>query len=312
MAGLLDVCRFNPTAGGTTDWTYSSAVTGYQSPAAAGAINGAVYRYRAESADLTQWEVGYGAWNSSTGVLARTTVLFNSAGTTAKINFSAAPQVAIVALAEDIVNKADMPVVTVITSGSGTYTTPTGARYLRVRLVGGGGGGGGSANSTANGAAGGTGGTTSFGTMSATGGNGGGGSGQPSSSGGLASGGDVNLAGISGAASVGAGFGATTLSIGGLGGPSVFGGAGPGGYPGANGLGGLYGGGGGGGGGPPGVAGFSGGGGSAGGYAEKIITSPAASYSYVVGAGGSAGVAGTSGFAGGTGGSGLILVEAYL
>lgn len=101
-SSFLDVCRFNPTAGGTTDWTYSSAVVGYQSPTAAGAVNGAIYSYRAESADLLQWEVGFGAYNSGTGVFARTTVLFNSAGTTAKINFTAAPQVAIVALAEDI------------------------------------------------------------------------------------------------------------------------------------------------------------------------------------------------------------------
>lgn len=101
-SSFLDVCRFNPTVGGTTDWTYSSAVTGYQGPTAAGAVNGAVYSYRAESNDLSQWEVGYGAYNSSTGVFARTTILFNSSGTTSKINFSAVPQVAIVALAEDL------------------------------------------------------------------------------------------------------------------------------------------------------------------------------------------------------------------
>lgn len=101
-SSLIDVCRFIPTAGGTTDWTYSSAVTGYQSPTAAGAVNGATYSYRAESADLTQWEVGTGAYNSGTGVFARTAVLFNSSGTTSKISFSAAPQVAIVALAEDL------------------------------------------------------------------------------------------------------------------------------------------------------------------------------------------------------------------
>ncbi|MBR1206607.1 MULTISPECIES: hypothetical protein [unclassified Bradyrhizobium] len=103
-SSFLDVCRFTPTAGGTTDWTYSSPVTGYQSPAAAGAVNGAVYSYRAESADLSQWEVGFGAYSTGTGVLSRTTVLFNSAGTTAKINFSAAPQVAVVALAEDLLS----------------------------------------------------------------------------------------------------------------------------------------------------------------------------------------------------------------
>lgn len=109
MASFLDVCRFNSTAGGTTDWTYSSAVIGYQSPAAAGVINGAVYRYRAESSDLSQWEIGYGAYNTGTGVLARTTVLFNSSGTTSKINFSVAPQVAIVFLAEDFKATGDIP-----------------------------------------------------------------------------------------------------------------------------------------------------------------------------------------------------------
>jgi hypothetical protein len=104
MAAFLDVCRFSPSAGGTTDWTYSSAVTGYQGPAAAGVVNGRLYKYRAESADLSQWEVGEGAYNTSTGVLARTTILFNSSGTTAKINFSTTPQVAVVALKEDLIS----------------------------------------------------------------------------------------------------------------------------------------------------------------------------------------------------------------
>lgn len=102
MSSLLDVCKFIPTAGGTTDWTYASAVGGYQSPASAGAKNAATYSYRAESSDLTQWEVGTGVWNTSTGVLSRAAVLFNSAGTTAKIGFTSAPSVSIVALAEDV------------------------------------------------------------------------------------------------------------------------------------------------------------------------------------------------------------------
>ncbi|WP_247328739.1 hypothetical protein [Bradyrhizobium sp. 21] len=104
MAAFLDVCRFTPSAGGTTDWTYAAAVTGYQSPVAAGVVNGRFYKYRAESSDLSQWEVGEGAYNTGTGVLARTTVLFNSSGTTSKINFSATPQVAIVALKEDLIS----------------------------------------------------------------------------------------------------------------------------------------------------------------------------------------------------------------
>jgi hypothetical protein len=101
VVSFLNVCRFTAASSGTGNFVYSSAVTGYQSPAAAGAVNGATYRYRAESADLTQWEIGYGAYTTATTTLARTVVLSNSLGTTAKINFTAAPQVAIVALAED-------------------------------------------------------------------------------------------------------------------------------------------------------------------------------------------------------------------
>lgn len=107
---LADVCRFNPTAGGTTDWTFASAVQGYQSPALANVQNALSYRVRAESADLSQWEISTGAYSSSTGTFARSTVLYNSAGTGiapgqsgagTPVNFSAAPQVAVVALAED-------------------------------------------------------------------------------------------------------------------------------------------------------------------------------------------------------------------
>ncbi|MDR3469839.1 MAG: hypothetical protein P4M07_28250 [Xanthobacteraceae bacterium] len=107
---LADVCRFNPTAGGTGDWTYSSTVQGYQSPALANVQNGLSYRLRAESADLSQWEISTGVYTSGTGTFARTTVLYNSAGTGSApgqsgagtpVNFSAAPQVAVIALAED-------------------------------------------------------------------------------------------------------------------------------------------------------------------------------------------------------------------
>jgi hypothetical protein len=48
-----------------------------------------------------------------------------------------------------------------------------------------------------------------------------------------------------------------------------------------------------------------------GGYIDAIITSPASSYSYQVGAGGTSGTAGTSGYVGGAGGSGIIIVEEY-
>lgn len=111
VASFVNVCRFTPTAGGTTDWTFSAAVTGYQSPTSAGATNGATYHVRAESADLSQWELSEGTYNSGTGVFARTTVLYNSSatgtgagqsGAGTKINFSTVPQVAVVTIKEDL------------------------------------------------------------------------------------------------------------------------------------------------------------------------------------------------------------------
>lgn len=125
MVGFLTACRFNPTTGSTTDWTYSSAVSGYQSPTAAGVVNSTTYRYRAESTDLTQWEVGEGAYNTGTGVLARTTVKFNSSGTTSKINFSTTPQVAIVVTADDF-----FPPTTVTNSLSGNVALNNTANYF--------------------------------------------------------------------------------------------------------------------------------------------------------------------------------------
>lgn len=100
----LNNCRFIATAGGTTDWTYASAASGYNDPITAGAVTATPYEYFAISADFSQFEGGKGNCTITGGVptFARTTVLFNSSGTTAKINFSAAPQVAIVALKEDM------------------------------------------------------------------------------------------------------------------------------------------------------------------------------------------------------------------
>src|SRR3569833_1514200 len=155
MAAFLDAVRFNATAGGLTDWTFLSAVTGYQAPTTASAVNGRAYKYRAESADLSQWEIGEGIWTSATGVLSRATVLTNSLGTNAKVNFTVPPQVGIVALKEDLLSieeanaftaaqqgqaranllaalRPDGWTRTVLTSGSGTYTTNAGCKAIIV------------------------------------------------------------------------------------------------------------------------------------------------------------------------------------
>lgn len=104
MSAYLNICRFVPVAGGITDWTVGTAVNGFVTPATAGAIDGTVYSYRAESADYSQWEVGFGTITNN--VLARTTVMFNNLGTAEKINFAVIPQVAIVALKEDLLAEA--------------------------------------------------------------------------------------------------------------------------------------------------------------------------------------------------------------
>jgi hypothetical protein len=113
MAAFLNNCRFIPTAGGTTDWVYSSTVGGCQSPSLAGAVDGRKYKFLAISSDLTQWEIAEGTYTAAGGTFARTTVLTNSSGSGvasgqsgagAKINFTATPNVAIVGVKEDLIS----------------------------------------------------------------------------------------------------------------------------------------------------------------------------------------------------------------
>lgn len=200
--------------------------------------------------------------------------------------------------------------VQVFTSGSGTYTTPTGCKAISIRAVGGGAGGGGSGTGSSGGN-GGNGGNTTFSTLTASGGTGGSGvGGSIGGAGGAASGGNVNIVG---------GFGGGCNGVSGLqlpggnGGCSAFGGGGGITASGNNSTSASATNSGSGGAGAS-VGSTTGGGcgGGAGGYGELLISSPSATYSYAVGAGGSLGAAGTSGGNGGAGGSGLIIVmETY-
>lgn len=197
------------------------------------------------------------------------------------------------------------PTIQTFTSGSSaTYTTPANCQWIRVRMVGGGGGGEGSGT---GGGVGGAGGDTTWSGGSLTAGGSPGGT--YNSVGGTASGGNVaNFSGQPGnpRSSNGANV------FGGNGGSSVFGGEGKGGdniptagYAAATNTGS------GGGGAGCGATLFAGSGGGSGGYVEHIINSPAATYTYTVGAGGTAGAAGTGGVAGGAGAAGYIIVEEY-
>lgn len=206
------------------------------------------------------------------------------------------------------------PTVQSFTSGSGTYTTPTGCTYIRVKMVGGGGGGAGAGGTATSG---GNGGNTTFGTtlLVANGGAFGTASGAGGTGGSASLGtGPIGLA-IAGGAGSGCGRSnsGTASSIGGgNGGSSPFGGAGGGGYIANAGTAGVTNSGSGGGGGGSGsaVSVDGGAGGGSGGYVDAIIVLPSATYSYGVGAAGAAGAAG-SGIAGSAGGSGFIIVEEY-
>lgn len=194
------------------------------------------------------------------------------------------------------------------TSGSGTYTTPSGCTRIVVRMVGAGSGGtGGAAAGTST-----AGGNTTFGTLTADGGAGTTTTGPGSSA--TASGTTITngtVTAFPGAAGTGAGLNSSAaVTFGGPpgGGSAFFGGAGAGGVGNGNGQNGATNTGAGGGGGGAGAAANSGAGGNSGACIEAVIAPPAASYSYGVGAGG-AGTSNTT--TGGTGAAGLIIVDEY-
>lgn len=191
------------------------------------------------------------------------------------------------------------PTVQVLTSGSGTYNTPSGCKGIWIRLVGGGGGAG------SNSGAGTAGGNTTFATLTAGGGANSAGSGNNfGGAGGSASGGDVNILG---------GYGGPMTNQangmeGGMGGSSVFGGAGGGAAGAGNSGGNAAANSGSGGGGISTAGGVGSAGGGSGGYVEKLIASPSTTYSYAVGAGG-AGAGGSP--TGGAGAAGIIIVTEF-
>lgn len=190
----------------------------------------------------------------------------------------------------------------VTTAQAGTYTTPANVRWIRIRLVGGGGGGGGGNNGAVSTA--GNNSTFSGGSLVA-GGGGFAGTATQGAAGSASNGNIMNIAGGSGNGSNG-----STNGSGAGGGNSCLGGAGGGGLAATGaGLSAAANSGSGGGGGAFSVN--SAGGGGAGGCVEHVITSPAASYTYAVGAGG-AGAAGSGGGGnGGNGATGIMIVEEY-
>lgn len=208
------------------------------------------------------------------------------------------PSFRAIALA-DIAGLVD-PVVTVYASGSGTYTTPAGAKLLLVEMVGAGGGGGGSGGGggAGNGGAGTNGGNTTFAGMIAGGGVAGNGSNWQ-----VGTGGTYNMNGYPGLGSNGV-IGPAMKDYNAALGPYSAGSIGHGTPLGTYGQGGV-------GAGPGAVTICGGSAGGSGAFIFAYLTNPNASYTYAVGAAGSGGAAGTYGQTGGAGGSGAIIVTAF-
>lgn len=253
---------------------------------------------------------------STTSVVVNTTT---GAGTGANIAFNlvCVKQGADFVQPAIVPNTPASPTIQRFTSGSGTYTTPSGVKFLRIKMVGAGGGGAGSGTGGAG--SGGTGGDSTFGSSLLTAGGGGGGTAggtsPPNGGTNTVNAGPITILNIGGASGYGSfnnSSAAATTSPGGNGGVSVFGGAGAGRAATSGGATVANTGSGGAGGGNSTTSGLTGGvGGGAGGYVEALIASPAATYAYSVGAAGTAGTAGTSGSAGTAGSAGVIIVEEY-
>jgi hypothetical protein len=190
----------------------------------------------------------------------------------------------------------------VFTSGSGTYTTPANCRRIEIRMAGSGGGAGGGTGAATAGTA------STFGSLTANGGGAGGNGGGNGGAGGTATGGDINMTGQDG----GDGNGAGNMPSGAGGHNAGFCGGGASRNPGGGltGNAGKPNSGGGGGAGSGGASGPAAGGG-AGGYLEKAINNPAATYAYAVGAGGNGGPASGAWATGGAGAAGIIIVKEY-
>lgn len=199
-------------------------------------------------------------------------------------------------------NQQRTPRVVMYTSGSGTYIPSPGVTYIEVYARGGGGGaGGGSTGGTGT-----AGGSTSFGSLTI-------GGGEPGSAS------DGGFPGtVSGTLPSGGSWLHPSLQQGGTGNPGAYVTGGNGGgaeytCPGkgraANSAqGGCSGGGGGAGGGTSSASVYGGGGGGAGGTAHFLVSAPAGSYSFSIGAGGAAASSGSSVYSGSNGSGGFIRI----
>lgn len=102
---FLNGAKFLAASGGTGSFVDSGTpVVGYANPPTAGAISTDNLRYRAESDDLTQWEIGVGVATVTAGIITLTRVAVLLSSTGAKVSFTNPPKVGITFLASDLVH----------------------------------------------------------------------------------------------------------------------------------------------------------------------------------------------------------------
>lgn len=120
---LKDRVKETSTTTGSGTITLAGASTGYQSFSAIGNGNSTYYCIALQGGN--EWEVGIGTYTASGTTLSRDTVLSNSAGTTAKIVFSAGTKDVFVTQPSERA---------VFNIGSGT-TSDTGSIYINKTTV---------------------------------------------------------------------------------------------------------------------------------------------------------------------------------
>lgn len=103
MVTLVNRAKMSTSTTGTGTITLGSAVTGYQSFAAAGVVDGNEVRYVIE--DGTSWEIGTGIYTASGTTLARTVSESSNSGS--PINLSGSAVVFVGATAEDFFNSSE-------------------------------------------------------------------------------------------------------------------------------------------------------------------------------------------------------------
>jgi hypothetical protein len=106
-ASLALGVRFTAASSGSGSFVDAGAVNGYRG--GAGLTNGKTYRYRAESATLSEWEWGTGVWTSGTSTLTR---VLTVSSTGSAVSFTAAPQVAITIEPGDVLSFTDVMTLT--------------------------------------------------------------------------------------------------------------------------------------------------------------------------------------------------------